>query len=198
MNGNASNGAPYLDDNGQVTSFYYYGDPNDPSQWSEVSDLNPSGDRRMISSIKLDDPGTPFEELLTPSMEYELSFAVVFAQDSTNLLSVSKLFQLTDEVQFFYDNQMEDCFGSNVSLQEVELLDFNVYPNPTSGTVKIDLESDDPNTSVMVHNYAGKLIYSSNYSELNNGSLTLNSSPGLYFVTLKSENGMNTKKIIVE
>ncbi len=192
MNGTWLDGSPFLDDSNQPTSFIYSGDPNNSVEWSEISSGNPPGDRRMVANILKEYPLVAFEE-------YKLSFAVLFAQDTSNLASVEKLFQLTDEVQYFYDNSMiADCFGSNVGLSESVADQFKLFPNPTRGVITIVLPENMTHACIQIQNVSGELIWKGVGDDLMNEQISLGVSSGVYFVTVQSDRGTHTQKLIVE
>lgn len=82
------------------------------------------------------------------------------------------------------------------SLEETETeISFTLFPNPANDLMKITTAEN--NTSIKIHDISGKLVYSSSFfsgeqidiSELNAGT---------YFVSLQTEKGMATQKLIVE
>lgn len=50
MRGNWQDGSDQLDQNNQLTDYFYTGDPNTTGSWSENNVANPPGDRRMLAS----------------------------------------------------------------------------------------------------------------------------------------------------
>ncbi|UTW62860.1 T9SS type A sorting domain-containing protein [bacterium SCSIO 12741] len=75
---------------------------------------------------------------------------------------------------------------------------FNVsaYPNPTSGTVTIDLGSIN-DYSIEVYNIEGQLVHSTSLISERSHSLHLNQSSGLYIMRIKDEKGIIRIPIIV-
>ncbi|MCF6133391.1 DUF7619 domain-containing protein [Flavobacterium wongokense] len=70
---------------------------------------------------------------------------------------------------------------------------FTMYPNPTSGILNIQMMNNQTITKIMVNNVLGQTIMTSqNASILDISPLT----KGTYFVTVTTENGSETKKII--
>ena len=199
MNGTWADGSPILDDQSQPTTFQYPGDPNDMAQWSEFSNGNPSGDRRIMMSIKKDDPSTPFEEILTPFEEWDLSFAVVFAEDTSNLASVSKLFEVTDTVQYYFDHVMDPlCVYHTASLQEYLIPNVTVYPNPSTGIFNIEFNDKLDHCTIEVVDLAGRTLIKNHYQNKDYITFNLDESPGVYLLQVHTSNGSHTERIVIE
>ena len=116
--------------------FFYPGDPNDPSASSEVSAGNTPGNRRVVSS------SGPFR--LFPGAISELILGYTFYQEPGNdyLENVASIYGQDDMVQAVFDN----CFDVTAALActptsifEVTASDLNIYPNPASIFVTIEL-----------------------------------------------------------
>lgn len=76
-------------------------------------------------------------------------------------------------------------------------IDFNVYPNPTSGVLNIAHPSVTDG-SVEVRNINGAIVHSQKVGS-NSTVLNLDVVPGMYFVTVETSNGgISTKKVIVK
>jgi aminopeptidase YwaD len=67
-----------------------------------------------------------------------------------------------------------------------------VYPNPVVETLYIQLQPNDILTSVTLHTIKGQKILESTTNTLDLSSLT----NGVYFLTILTNNGSSTKKII--
>lgn len=77
---------------------------------------------------------------------------------------------------------------------------FNVYPNPTNGTVNINLSSIE-DVKVSLFDMQGRLIYSKTHTN-NSGTFNKvlnfeNISSGVYFLNVKSEDKLGVKKLII-
>jgi hypothetical protein len=98
---------------------------------------------------------------------------------------------------FTVDNTPIVCFSNTVKYTFVADPDFNgvaVYPNPTSGTVKIDLLDEWKNASVVVYDLVGRPVYNGTMDALtatgNSLSIDLSSlGSGIYILNIKSSNG---------
>lgn len=79
-----------------------------------------------------------------------------------------------------------------------------IYPNPTSGTVSIDLFlSKDSDLEILTADISGRVVRSQVFNNLKNGSHTLtnwteNLNKGMYIVTIKTNTQVITQKLIVE
>ncbi len=91
-----------------------------------------------------------------------------------------------------------DIFASGVNVSEInETSSFNVYPNPASDFVKVSTDNRQQ-TTVRVYNTIGMLVEE---IEINSNETEINVSdynPGIYFISIQTENGNVTKKIVVE
>ena len=73
----------------------------------------------------------------------------------------------------------------------------SIYPNPTSGQFTIKSTSNQPGYTIEVYNVVGKKVYQSVLSNSQN-SINLSSQPaGMYFVYLKSNEGVEVGKVLV-
>ncbi len=99
--------------------------------------------------------------------------------------------------------QVSECVG----VEEYELGNLQVYPNPTHGFVNIELPQGVmsgiiSNGNIKVNDIRGKLVYNSNLQWNNNPRLTLDLngiSPGVYFLELTvGEKSGITKLVISE
>jgi len=74
--------------------------------------------------------------------------------------------------------------------------DIIVYPNPTDGIVKIDLGKTLSEFSVSLTDVNGKLINQTSYKNTKMIELNLNAQPGIYLLTIYSENKKATIRLI--
>lgn len=113
--GQLLNGSTVVDPiTNQESLHWYAGDPADPSQWSEVSEMNYPEDRRTISTYG------PWYNV-APGDTVCLDLAFVFAQDTLgdNLSSVTLLKQRAAAVKAWYDQQTLGC-GQYIALDVTE------------------------------------------------------------------------------
>ena len=195
MRGKATDGSDLLDNNGLPTTFVFPGDPNDSNQWSEVNSLgfpaSVPGDRRMLMSV---DFGT-----ILPFEEYDMTFAVVFAEGTDNLQSVAELYQVTDFVQDYYDNTMlADCYGSNVGVDELDVESITLYPNPSNGNFTLNFSEFVENMTITMNDMSGRVVYKQENMSGQKLELVTNVLPGVYIVKVTSGRGDVTLRVVVE
>ena len=82
---------------------------------------------------------------------------------------------------------------TELSIDDINVKDVNIYPNPTSGLVYVDVESS---FDVVIYNYQGQVVkklYGNNdyidMSDLNEG---------MYFVEVKTKDSIIVKKVLVK
>ena len=190
MLGYYSDQSPILDDNNQSTKFQYSGNPNNSGEWSEYSVSNIPGDRRSVMSSQ--------QYLLNYQDRIFMTYAVLYDRSGTNNLeNVNGLLSTADLVQAFYDANLDDvCDPSVMSVDEINEIEFSLYPNPSTGAFSIDTELDVPfNLSVM--DMSGRRIYSESNAS-SNTIVNLNAPAGVYFVNVSSDGISSTMKLIVE
>ena len=79
--------------------------------------------------------------------------------------------------------------------------DFSIYPNPSKGSLTIEFKELVNSYSVEIFDITGKTIYENSYDQSANLVQVINldnASRGVYFVNIKSDKGIVTKKLVVE
>jgi hypothetical protein len=78
---------------------------------------------------------------------------------------------------------------------------FSIYPNPNKGSFNIEFKELTNSYAVEVFDIAGQVIYENRF-DVNSMVQTINlenTSSGIYFINIKSDNGLLvTKKIVIE
>ena len=67
-----------------------------------------------------------------------------------------------------------------------------IYPNPTDGNLTVDLKSSYKYISVKLNDIMGRELFSKSYNEASELALKIDGAPGVYFLTIVTEN----KKVI--
>jgi hypothetical protein len=191
MNGLQFLGNPWLNPFSNETQFVYSGNPNITSEWSEISNGNPSGDRRGISSTSIgafNIGDTLFQ-----------SYAIVYAREGNNLANVQSIIDLASDVKTFFDNESNvPCINGTWNVLELESLQIEIAPNPSSGIFYIS-SAKEKLTSIVVYNNQGKIVKVINPFCFDQIELDLsNQSNGFYLIHIKSEKGISVQKIIIE
>jgi len=108
--------------------------------------------------------------------------------------ATSKLIGVYDEYTTTLSNQQFE--GGSVLTEEVSASEISVYPNPASEVLTVSLPNVKTATLIISDLY-GKVILT---KEITNGIITENveALSGIYFVTVISEEGTVTKKVIIE
>lgn len=87
-------------------------------------------------------------------------------------------------------------FTANTSVNEniVDIIPTNVYPNPTTGFVKIEAENI---RHITISNILGQILFSTKANG-NGFSYDLNGhEAGVYFIRIETKNGVITKRVVV-
>lgn len=191
MNGLQFSGNQWLNPIGNETQFVYSGNPNIPLEWSEISIVNPSGDRRGILS-------TTVGAFNSGDILFQ-SYAILYAREGNNLENVQSIINFASEVKTFFDNDSNiPCINGTWNILELESLQIEIAPNPSSGMVYIS-SNKEKLTSIVVYNTQGKIVKEFTPSNFKKNELDLSTqSKGLYLIHIKSEKGISVQKIIIE
>ena len=92
-----------------------------------------------------------------------------------------------------------NLYDASLSIDEFELEDFSLYPNPATDEVNIKWSKSD-DVSIRIYNTLGKLVfYSKKLNVFNGYNIDVsNFEDGVYFVKLNSTYGEITKKLILK
>ena len=176
---------------------FYDGEPSDPTAWSEVSDGNTPGDRRMLATFG------PFR--LYPGAVNEIIIAYSAYQDTaiSHLQNVSAVYYNTEQLQMAFDNCFEDVCSYTVgtSAPSLQRSDLRIYPNPNDGNFVLEYESG---TWYEVIDVTGRVLMSGHLPTVTqggNGVLTFNVSAlnqGIYFLKVSGNQGTGITKFVVK
>lgn len=91
------------------------------------------------------------------------------------------------------------CKGTSTANEKITRSEaFNLYPNPTSGTLYIDALEDEQHYTISIYNLTGKLLLQQNSSS-KNSILNLGHLPtGFYIALINGDGVMESMKIRVE
>ncbi len=188
MKGLNSDGTPILDASSNPTKFQFYDNPSNASGWSEVTAGNQQSDRQSILSVNLN--------TLLPNDHKSLTYAVIFNQGTSNLESVDGLMTVCDSIQSFYNSYDPGCVGFVAGINEnlVEV-DFSIFPNPTSGLVKIQTSNKEGFTAV-IRSLDGKEVVSLITLD-DNAIIDLNAlESGMYMIQITQKGQVYAKQLI--
>ncbi|MES2621573.1 MAG: T9SS type A sorting domain-containing protein [Bacteroidota bacterium] len=139
---------------GSPTKFMFSGDPNNPSEWSEISGGMQAGDRRVMGSLG------PTTFAAGAIHHFDMAFTNSYDSTSTNLQIVDTLKRDADIIQAFYNNNIVGCGNQmSVGINEKPSDQWGValYPNPASD--KLFIKTDNGFVQqVTIYNAIGSLI----------------------------------------
>ena len=85
-----------------------------------------------------------------------------------------------------------------VGIEENSLSNLNIYPNPTNGSINIDLEETESNINLRLIDALGRVLFAKNYKTTNQINFDLDAPKGFYLLQLESDGVVITKKIVKE
>ena len=87
---------------------------------------------------------------------------------------------------------------NTTSIPELSKLKFAIYPNPTSGIINIEYDSDNMDVVMKIYNTTGSLIESKKLSN-NSSSLDLSHlGTGVYIIKVESKKALGSKTIMIK
>jgi len=104
---------------------------------------------------------------------------------------------MPDRAEYFTEDMIIVIYNGNTTDLPVDTNTLKLYPNPVTGLLTI--ESNLPIHEVILHNSLGQWVQT--ISEGNANRLIVNTellSAGIYTVSVRTENGTQTHKIVVE
>jgi predicted Zn-dependent protease len=104
-------------------------------------------------------------------------------------------------MQAWYNTISSQLTTTALASEEFLENEFSLYPNPNKGSFTIEFKEMANSFSVEVFDVTGKTIYENNYELSSNLVQVINlDNPisGIYFVNIKSDKGMVTKKLIIQ
>tara|TARA_B100000809_G_C15056284_1_gene500751 strand:- start:150 stop:1361 length:1212 start_codon:yes stop_codon:yes gene_type:complete len=108
----------------------------------------------------------------------------------------------TDTNYYNFDSQAS--FSTNcpnpcpVGIDEYNLSNISLYPNPTNGVITVDLREATQSVKATLTNSLGQVLLTESYTSTNSINLDINAPNGIYFLQLESNGEVITKKIIKE
>jgi hypothetical protein len=97
-----------------------------------------------------------------------------------------------DLVEYIWGNNVGDVWDQQLSIDDAELEQLSLYPNPTKGRIYFEGSGIK---SLEVYSVEGKQLRQFNFFE---NYVDLDLASGLYLIKLNNSNGFITRKIIVE
>lgn len=84
----------------------------------------------------------------------------------------------------------------SLSISEAKLLKFEMFPNPSSDMVKVQLPSGTVNASVSMYDYVGRLVYSKKITTVDNTINVQELSKGMYILRVTTEDKVGAQQFI--
>ena len=131
------------------------------------------------------------------NVAYEMkTFSFTPAETNTYYLgfNAKNAINATGTHAFFLDNLFVDQV---LSVKGVEASDFSVYPNPTNNILNISNKTNDLINTVQITDLTGKTIKESNFIAKSSIQMNIGDiAAGVYMMTIKTDKGSITKKIV--
>ena len=86
--------------------------------------------------------------------------------------------------------------GAIVGLENLKETQFNIYPNPSNGYLKIDVNQKENIKKISIRNILGELVYAKEYQNTEPIDIS-NLVDGIYFIDIYTNNRSSTHKIIL-
>lgn len=184
LQGLKNDGSPFLDADGEATPYLY---TETETGWNESTAMNMPGDRRSVIGY---DAFT-----LKPYLSYCFNNAVVYARSSAGSIfsSADSLALVADHVQEFFDIQGWECHTTDLGVNDLKALSFNLFPNPTNG--KLTVEGIE-NGTFRILNLEGKEMKSGSLSATSIDVETLTS--GYYILEVVSNGKQGRSSFVKE
>ena len=159
--------------------------------------LSPIGfDANYDQSLSYDNTsGTMYASLY----EYDPVSQLGYAKFCTINLSSGDISIISDDYEFGYQICAFAIMPSQItSVNNIGNNDFiNIYPNPSNGL--FNLSGSSQFESLRIIDITGKIVFNSKFQNFTNSKIDLINQPsGIYFITIKTETGIYTKKIIIQ
>ena len=87
------------------------------------------------------------------------------------------------------------CF---LGVEEQNQLNFNIYPNPTTGKVMIDYGKMYSTTEIKVFDILGQIVLSQSFTSAQKTQVEINELPGIYFIEIQSEGNLIGRRSIIK
>lgn len=165
------------------------------NEWSEESLQNEPGDRKGICSMG------PFT--LTAGAVHYIDAAYVFARESDDDIEANvrqTLDQRIVDTRLFFNDNLISCsepqLNLNVSANNQDS-DIQVYPNPASDLVNINVSTLDGSGQIQIFDALGKLVFYEKIVSKLNTIDTDNLENGIYTIKILTKKNTTSKKLVV-
>lgn len=133
----------------------------------------------------------------TPSGSGNGTIAVTYEENPTNAVRIANITVTVSGLPPTVVTVTQD--GSTVSVKENSSVNMMVYPNPSAGIFKVNIDNGASVTGYEVINLTGKSIQLQNSMTQNQFNIDLTTQPeGCYFLRVNSDKGTILKKLILK
>lgn len=106
------------------------------------------------------------------------------------------------QAAFIFLDSIFNIGKTNVQEKMISAMEITIFPNPTNEKTTISFKLENRNNyDLIIHDQIGQEIKRTKYENIKGGSYVLNCldyPSGIYYVTLQSDSGILTKKLIIE
>lgn len=162
----------------------------------------PCGDNDNINCTMDDNGGAP---LCSGNPSISGNIAPVDALSTLNSLPADGVWTLHVDDPYNGDGGTIDLFRINMCRvspvlavsENPSLANSSVYPNPTTGTVNVNIPNSTETTTIALFDLQGRKILSKETDQIHSSFSIENLQDGVYLVTLQNSMGATSKKIIL-
>lgn len=104
----------------------------------------------------------------------------------------------SQDMSMIFVNVVPPSSPTGIQSNAINAANFQVYPNPSNGTFKVELENATELSTIKVYNAIGKLVYETSATESSKEIKLDNMSSGVYFIRINSGSSNQTKKLIIK
>ena len=180
---------------GNITSFAFPGDPNNPESWSMPQASIPATDRALImNSNSLAEWG--------PGETFCIDLALTTAQDEAgnNIDSYNLLKQYIPEVQSFYDlnfpNSCADIAPAFIEKNSKMTGEIKIYPNPATGIIRMDIPNSKDKVEYTLVDLTGRTRMQGTFTDAQSTLDISSLEAGMYIILVRGKQINATSKII--
>ena len=165
---------------------------NIPGGWTEESQGNPPGDKRMLAS------SGPFD-LNAGSTDF-IDYAVIFTQKNENQDMDYLLEKLRNRADAIVGMECTNDTQIITDVSQPNPVDqiISVFPNPTSDVVHIQFGSAQKNVRISIFDIQGRRVKNQQFANISESTLGLPENKGIYLVEILTDTTMKSVKVIVQ
>ncbi|MCR9171206.1 MAG: T9SS type A sorting domain-containing protein [bacterium] len=152
---------------------------------------NPPGDRRGLMTIA---PGDFLAETMVCA-----DFVFLFDDnDMASVDNVDNVENIATALQVLYDNSSDfPCGNFMAALPEQSPIEFNVFPNPSTGNISVQVINISDPAIIEVRDMTGRLVHSE-ISQLEKTKLYIDAPAGVYQVVVQSPHSKVMKSLVIQ